>query len=418
MKTLRRLSACVPAAALAVSLLPTTACKPGKNVAGAIAKTPDGADALTGAQCSVKSSSKNPYTVNWEGMNRAALEGRAAKGLVPVRYSGCEIELLNGCKVEGQFYEYLGLTPRREAVTIHDFDELYAKIPIGAVKLEAKLERAGSLVIDMYIAGSHSAPMTDRYDEYDLKGIEAECKQATHVITGIQVGAFTFATGASAEIGGGASVEGVGGAGAKSGAQKERISSGGDFTACAASEPGSTEAPKSCNEILQIELVEIERVVASTPTTQPSSGGFGLSDNNKDTAGAPGGWTEADERKRKIWYGLFYTGLVGFVGGGVVTLVGYLMSSRATKDLASLEVDGSPGSVATTGADRQKAVRNYAAARPLLYGGLIGLAVGGILATISLSVAQKLKRRKDAAHARVGPTFSPGGIGAQVEVRF
>jgi hypothetical protein len=417
----RRFAASLGSLALLAGLAPVTACKPGKNAAGVIAQNPSAADATGQAKCKVKQSQNKPLIIEWPGADRAALEGRAARGVVPVRYNGCEMEVLTDCTVAALQYTYLGLTPRTESVRIRDFDELYANLPIGAAKLEAKLEKSGQLNVDMVIAGRLEAPAKDRYNEYDLEGLEAKCKTATHVITGITVGAFQFTSGAGAEIGGGAEVSGVAGAGAKSTSEKEFISQGGKVETCSESQPGSTEAPPLCREMLRIEVVEIERTQSATPVSgsgSSNSGSLGLRDRPADDEPAVTGWTPQLERKRKMWTGVTYVGVAGFALGGVATIVGLLMNSRAESGLADVGVDGNSSTVATTGSDRTKAIRQAQIGKPLLITGYITLAAGGIMATIALPVAQKLKKQKDALTAHITPMLTAGGGGANLRVKF
>lgn len=416
----RRFAASLGSLALLAGLAPVTACKPGRNAAGVIAQNPSAADATGQAKCSVKQSQSKPLIIEWPGAERAALEGRAARGLVPVRYTGCEMEILTSCTVVDLEYEYLGLTPRTESVRIRDFDELYANLPIGAAKLEAKLEKSGQLNVDMVIAGRLEAPPRQKYTEYDLEGVEAQCQTATHVVTGITVGAFQFTSGAAAEIGGGAQVGGVAGAGAKSTSEKEFLSSGGEVDACSESQPGATQAPGRCREMLRVEVVAIERTPAAGTSNAGTSnaGALGLRDRPADDTPAASGWTPELERKRKMWTGVTYVGVAGFALGGVATLVGLLMNSRAESQLAEVGVDGNSSTVATTGAARTKAINQAATGKALLITGYITLAAGGIMATIALPVAQKLKKQKDAMTAHITPMLTAGGGGASVKVKF
>lgn len=416
----RRLTACLGTLALLAGLGPLAACRPGKNTAGMIAKNPSAAEATGQAKCSARQSQSKPLIIEWPGAERAALEGRAARGVVPVRYTGCEMEILTDCIVSGAKYEYLGLTPRTEGVRIRDFDELYANLPIGAAKLEAKLEKSGQLNVDMVIAGRLEAPATDKYDEYDLEGLEAKCQTATHVITGITVGAFQFTSGAAAEIGGGAQVEGVAGAGARSTSDKEFLSSGGEIDACGESQPGANEAPPRCREMLRVEVVQIERrasAAGSGSTAATNSGALGLRDRPANDTPATG-WTPELERKRKAWTGVTYVGVAGFALGAVATLVGLLMNSRAESQLAEVGVDGNSSTVAATGSDRTKAINRAQVGKTMLITGYITLAAGGVMATIALPVAQRLKKQKEAVSAHITPMLTPGGGGANVRVKF
>ena len=118
---------------------------------------------------------------------RAALEGKAKQSLVAVRYRNCEMELITTCTVAGE-YKYLSVTPKTENVKITNADELYARIPIGAVKLEGKLERDGQLNVDMTLVGRYESERL-YFKQLDLAG---RCEGATHVVTGLGVGAFEF----------------------------------------------------------------------------------------------------------------------------------------------------------------------------------------------------------------------------------
>lgn len=395
------------AAALAVSaaLGVAPACKPGRNAAGLIAGgTPSAADATGQAKCGVTQSAQKPLIIEWPGAERAALEGRAARGLVPVRYSGCEMEILTSCTVVDLQYEYLGLMPRTEKVTIRDFDQLYANLPVGAAKLEAKLERAGQLEVEMLIAGRLEAPPRDKYTEYDLEGVEAQCKTATHVITGITVGAFQFSSGASAEIGGGAEVAGVAGAGAKSGSAREVLSAGGDFPACAASEAGSTTAPGRCREMLRIEVVAIERMQVAPPTeTDGTTTGYLPP---RDDA-APTTWGPEQDRKLRTWTALAYAGAAGFVLSGVGIYAGIFVRKKGTDELTQLKTNNG-GTLPVDNAGRDAAIRKFDAGGGLLWGSLVGVVGFGLLWMIGLPLSTKLKRQKQALQVAAAPL--PGGI--------
>src|SRR5690606_17680037 len=141
-------------------------------------------------------SASKPLVIDWPAAERAALEGRMRAGLVPVRWQGCEIEVLTNCVAPGED-SYVGLNPKSETVRIKSADELYANLPVGAAKLEGKLERYGSLEVDMTVIGRSEA---NRYDFHRTE-MGGRCDTATHVITGLTVGAFDFSAGAGAAVG-------------------------------------------------------------------------------------------------------------------------------------------------------------------------------------------------------------------------
>ncbi len=412
-------AACSGRLVFVAALVTTSACKPGRNLAGTIAQNPSATEAMGPSKCATRPGHNRPLIIEWPGAERAALEGRAARGVVPVRYSGCEMQILTSCTVADLEYEYQALTPRTESVRIRDSDELYANLPIGAAKLEAKLAKSGQLVVDMMIAGRLEAPSRRKFTEHDLEGVESQCRTATHVITGITVGAFQFSSGAAADVGAGAEVRGVAGGGARSTSNKEFLSQGGELDACNESQPGDLQAPSRCREMLRVEVVAIERAQGAAPSNATShTGALGLRDRPADQAVTATGWTPALERKRKIWTGLTYVGVVSFGLGGISTLAGLLIQSRSESKLSEIGVDGSSTTVATTGSDRTRAIRLAATGKALLFGGYATLAAGGLLAAIALPIAQKLKKQKDAMSAHITPMLTAGGGGASVRVRF
>ena len=145
-------------------------------------------------RCKVGGEVTHPLVVEWAAADRASLEARLARGLVAVRAAGCEIEVQRHCEVRGA-YQYLGLTRKNDRVKIRSADELYAQLPLGAASLEAKLARKGSLDVEIALVGMLMAPGRPGRD-----ALSGDCEAATHVITGVQVGAFQFYAGGAGEI--------------------------------------------------------------------------------------------------------------------------------------------------------------------------------------------------------------------------
>lgn len=171
-------------AAAGLMLSATTGCPKKGTPAEQLAVAPDLATQTGQTKCGVRASAAKPLVVEWPAADRAALEARATRGLVAVRYSGCEMEVLTNCTVDGT-YSYLGLNQKREGVRIKTVDDLYAQLPVGAVGLEGKLERSGQLNVDMVIIGRKEA---ERF-EFNERDLEGRCDEASHVITGLTVGA-------------------------------------------------------------------------------------------------------------------------------------------------------------------------------------------------------------------------------------
>jgi hypothetical protein len=194
-----------------------------------------------------------PLVVEWPAVDRGSLEARLRRGMVAVRYRGCEFEVLRDCRVDGD-YGYAGFTRKREQILIANADELYTLLPVGAVRLEAKLARAGRLRVDMTVVGMFEAGAAER----SISDLSGRCEGATHVITGVQVGAFEFFAGGEAEVGAGARVAGAG-AGARSTASHEVLNSDGQAVACEGATTADGRPPEGCGALLRLELTPISR---------------------------------------------------------------------------------------------------------------------------------------------------------------
>jgi hypothetical protein len=360
---------------------------------------PDLATQTGQAKCGVKASAAKPLVVEWPAADRAALEAKATRSLVAVRYQGCEMEVLTNCTVQGQ-YSYLGLNQKREGVRIKSVDELYAQLPVGAVALEGKLERAGQLNVDMVIVGRKEA---ERF-EFSDQDLDGRCDEATHVVTGLTLGAFSFYAGASAEVGAAVKVGNIG-AGGSHGSEREVLKEDGNADSCAAATQQDTVAPNGCGALLRVEVVPIDRIFNSgggTTTTADGSGG-GTSTTPSDGP-IPGADPELAKKLRNATI-ISSSGYVGMIGGIGLLAVGIRMYS-SNKSKLEAEMGGT-----TVSADRQKNIRNATTGLTLTYAGA-GLAVVGVgLAAFGLVRKKNLQSRGVAFSPLVGPGMA--GVGAQ-----
>jgi hypothetical protein len=190
--------------------------------------------------------------VEWDGTDRARLESALRRGVVAVRYAGCEVELLAACNADVD-YRYEPLTPKEESVEVRNADDLYARFPRGAVRLEGTLERAGTLSVDMLTVGRYESPQV----EIARGQLSGTCRTATHVVTGLTVGAFSFHTGAQAKLGAAVDVTGVGGGGAASTSEREELSTDGDVSACRSASLSDSLPPEGCGALMRIEVVPL-----------------------------------------------------------------------------------------------------------------------------------------------------------------
>jgi hypothetical protein len=240
----------LPLLLLVLACLAVAACG-GGNAASKIAEAPDyNPEGQT--KCSVRRSQAEPLVVEWPPAERGRLEAAVHEGLVAVHYSGCEMELRPYCRVKSERYKYAPLTRKRDEVSIKDEDELYAQLPAGAARLEAKLKKAGELHVDMTLVGRWESE-SGRVSRDELDG---DCDDATHVVSAVTVGAFTFTAGAQANVGGHGSGFGVS-AGASSDAKREMLTQDGDESACATSTGRDSTPPDGCGALIRIEVAPI-----------------------------------------------------------------------------------------------------------------------------------------------------------------
>lgn len=391
--------------ALVVSLsmgLGVGACKSGNAAQRLASSTAPTLEGSTG-KCKPGNAASKSLVVEWPMSERAALEGRVQRGLVAVRYRNCEMELITNCSVIGN-YEYLSVTPKSENVKITNADELYAKIPIGAVRLEGQLARSGQLNVDMILVGRHEADRF-RFAAADLSG---RCEGATHVVTGLNVGAFVFYAGAGADIGLSGSAAGTGiSAGANSTASKEMLNRDGDMAACIPSD-GVSGPPPGCSALLGVEVVPID---FPEPTNNGSTAVSNLTDT-KEVAGV--NLTTSDlDRRIKIMNFTALSGYLVAVSGILVFVFGYRMNAAYKGDIPSSEI-GQPGS-----SERAKFVSRYNASLGMIYGGIGGAVLGISLGLFATVRGNKLRNERKTRLANFQLTPLPeGGVFTGLGFRF
>ncbi len=226
----------------------------GNNVAANLAHTPS-VPQDRNTSCRVIAKQGEPLIVEWPETSRGKLEALRRRGLVVVRYEGCEIEVLPACsvKLERGEYSYEAFERKQARVTIRNEDELFAQLPVGAIGLQSKLRAAGQLVIDMTVVGRYESGFHKVLRD-QLKG---ECDNATHVVTDFSVGAFKFEAGADADVGASVKAPVVGSAGGSSAAKRELLARDGDVSACLQSKRTDALPPEGCGSLLQIEVTPL-----------------------------------------------------------------------------------------------------------------------------------------------------------------
>jgi hypothetical protein len=157
------------------------------------------------ARCRLAANQETPLVTEWPASEKANLEARLAEGAVVVSYSGCSLKLLPACRARGS-YTWRRTTTATDQIEIHDADELYAKLPLGAVSLEGELKQSGRLAVQTTVSGQMQLA------EFDPNQLlrESGCQGATHVLAALSVGAFKLRSGGETSGHGGIDVAGIG----------------------------------------------------------------------------------------------------------------------------------------------------------------------------------------------------------------
>ncbi len=187
----------------------------------------------------------------WPASEKAHLQGLAARRAVAVAYTGCDLTIIDGCKVDAS-YGWQQTTLTTDTVEITDGDQLWARLPLGAAALEGELRRTGRLAVRTTVAGQL------RVVDFDPKSVPADsaCAAATHVITAISIGSFKLLSGGGAASGGGVSVAGVG-AGSRSTHDESVVREAGDPDRCKDATPEKPDL--NCSSPIQVFLTPLVR---------------------------------------------------------------------------------------------------------------------------------------------------------------
>jgi hypothetical protein len=188
------------------------------------------------SKCRVAASQSSPLVTEWPASEKANLEVLLRNGTVAVAYSGCSMRLLPECRVKGE-YHWQRTTPSTDSLEINDSDELFAKLPLGAASLEGELKRSGKLSVQTTVSGQL------RLENAAVDDIprEGPCAQATHIMSGLSLGAFALKAGGQKDAKASASVS-IGEASMKTERSADLLRSAGDADTCAQSTNESPHA--------------------------------------------------------------------------------------------------------------------------------------------------------------------------------
>lgn len=174
-------------------------CTPSNLTASALPDMPES------ATCDALHPPTDPDLLALDPSERAAFAAVRGQGIAVVHYEqkGCDVrlKLLNNCLVRGQ-YQFIPYW-EQQTKTAKDVNELFAKLPVGAMSVAGKLSNERALRADYTLAGMAQLPIGWNVDASQLMG---ECSEATHIVTRMYLGGFTMAAGKSQELAAQASV--------------------------------------------------------------------------------------------------------------------------------------------------------------------------------------------------------------------
>jgi hypothetical protein len=198
-------------------------------------------------RCKLAANQENPLVTEWPATEKANLEARLRQGSVIVSYSGCTLRMLARCRVPGD-YVWRRTTTATDVIEIRNADELYAKMPLGAVSLEGELTRSGRLAVQTTASGQLQLA---NFDPAHFPKVP-ECEGATHVVGALSVGAFKLRSGGAAHAGGHATVAAVGSARGASDSEETIVREAGAPNRCELSTDAAPHA--ECASPLQMFL--------------------------------------------------------------------------------------------------------------------------------------------------------------------
>src|SRR6188768_1557651 len=203
------------------------------------------------ARCGLAARNESPLVTEWSPAEKANLQARLRSGALAVEFTGCSMRPILGCSVRGS-YRWQRTTLSSEAIEIHDQDELFAKLPLGALALEGELARSGRLAVRTAVGGQYVLEGSSAADVPDY----GDCAAATHLLVGVSIGSFKLHSGGTLQASGSVGA-GFYQAGAQTNSSESLLREAGDFESCKSS---TDETPElNCSSPVQAFLAPLPR---------------------------------------------------------------------------------------------------------------------------------------------------------------
>ncbi len=213
------------------------------------ARAPSAPDA--DARCRAAARGESPLVTEWSPAEKSNLQARLRSGGLAVEFTGCSMRPITSCSVRGS-YRWQRTTLSSEAIEIHSQDDLFAKLPLGALALEGELARSGRLAVRTAVSGQYVLEGSTAADVPDY----GDCSGATHLLVGVSMGSFKLHSGGTLQAGGSVGV-GEHQAGAKTSSSESLLRESGDFDSCKNS---TDEQPEmNCSSPIQAFLAPLPR---------------------------------------------------------------------------------------------------------------------------------------------------------------
>lgn len=215
-------------------------------------------------RCADVSGRSDPWLVEWVGTNKARIQAASQDGVLLVRYASCELEVLYGCEREGD-YALVATTPSSSTEYITSQEDIFAKLPIGALNLAAEFRAGDRWSLDYVIVGMRRA----RTAAFGRDALSDGCARATHFVSGMAIGAYRLVSEARRRAGVEAGFSGAG-AGASTAAGAGTLRQDG-FPETCAGEQARADDPR-CQAIVQLFLEPLGERAADEQPAAPASG--------------------------------------------------------------------------------------------------------------------------------------------------
>lgn len=223
------------------------------------------------SRCSEVKPTDRPFVVEWDATDTAMFESFAQRDVIFVRYEACELELLTACNDDGIAGRYGAYNPPMwtsgsvEGFDVRDEYDLYAKLPLGASSLAAKIAGGATLQLKYFISGTVMATRGS-IGTSDIAD-NPRCAGATHFVQAYNLGAFELDATEGNEQRIDAKHQGMG-AGVGHERAEARLKQGGDLGSCTGAD---AKELSRCQVPIRLVMRALDEGAASEPSTPKAS---------------------------------------------------------------------------------------------------------------------------------------------------